>query len=190
MPVAHRTKTEGAALARYIPAVQAVATSLLRRFPLLTEDEVHDCVIDALFESGLCHDRSEAGSERYLYHAAYCNVTNAVASMRARRRRERDWCFEIAVYQRSTQTGESRRQHEIESACNEIETTLPDASLRAVFRLIRDGERSTSAAADALGVASLPPQQQYGAVKRQKDRLYRHLRRNPQVRQIACRALE
>ena len=48
---------------------------------------------------------------------------------------------------------------------------------RAVFSLMLEGERSTRAAAEAMGVGDLPPTEQTREVKRVKDRIKKRIQR-------------
>lgn len=58
-----------------------------------------------------------------------------------------------------------------------VAAAFPDPADRGLIRLMSDGERSTVAAAEVLGVGDLPPKEQAFVVKRHKDRIMKKLRR-------------
>lgn len=161
---------------------------LARRFPGLSADEIHDAVTDALLD---CARRSRSGTSngtfrRYMYHASYCNAANARKSSQARATREAAWAEQHQSTARSAYADSNDR---LGAACRAIEEQLPDEDMQIVFRLSISGVRATHAIAAALGLHALSREHQRQTVYREKDRMYRYLRRNRKIREIARTAL-
>jgi hypothetical protein len=61
---------------------------------------------------------------------------------------------------------------------------LPDRTMRATFSLCASGERSTRVFAMAVGLHNVPSAAQRRQVKREKDRLFKYMRRNKAIQTI------
>jgi hypothetical protein len=128
-----------------------------------------------------------AVNESALYVAAWRNARDFVASSRARVKRQQIWSL---LHFRDGMSDPSECEDAFVHACKRIARILPDDKMREIFRLLAEGERSTSAYAAILGVGSRPVPEQRHAVKNAKDKLYKFLRRNRSIRLIAEEALE
>jgi hypothetical protein len=86
------------------------------------------------------------------------------------------------------QSRDDDRQEKLRQACSRIHDLLLDERMRAVFCLWANGERH-DAFARHLDIYSMPISQQRAVIKREKDRLRKYLRRNPDIKTIAFEAL-
>lgn len=163
---------------------------LARRFPGLSADEIHDAVTDAVLDCTRrnMHAADNGALRRYMYHVSYCNAANARRSRQARTRREADWAEQRGQF--TYRVAYADTSHRLRAACRAIEELLPVKDMQIVFRLSISGERSAYTVADALGLHGSSREHQRQTVYRQKDRMYRYLRRNQKIREIAKAALE
>jgi len=166
---------------------EALLPVLHRKFPVPDDGLIYDAIVDAILEWH--HARrsiDDRPSEAYLFNAAKRNAINAVKAENARQMRERRWCREsMNTNTVSTLDDRGRLVHAVRA----IDRLLGDDRMRAVFRLVARGERKTAAFAEVLGLDHLPVREQRREVKREKDRLWKYVRRNTRIAAIARRAL-
>lgn len=164
---------------------------LSRAFPTLGEDRAEAAILAAVFDwwqRAPCN----AGvlSTHWLYRAAWRNARDIVASDRRRTERERRWAAEAA--HACCGSHEDRAQlgyEDCAEVCGAILCNLPDDRCRTFFRVWMRGEIRTEAYARAIGIQKLSEPRKRKEVKREKDRLVKHLRRNPVIRSLAARLL-
>ncbi|MGI8336756.1 hypothetical protein ACRYCC_43015 [Actinomadura scrupuli] len=164
---------------------------LKARWPRLAgTDALHDASVDALIgylQAPDRYDPTRAALLSWLELAAHRDLANDHAS--PRRTFERAWLVESAL-SAELGTGEGplleerlavRDVHPVEESSgvlSRIREAFPDAVDRElIFLYCIEGERSTKAAAEVLGIGGLPPGEQASEVKRHKDRILHKLRR-------------
>jgi hypothetical protein len=156
-------------------------------FPGLDTQLVEDAISESIIEWMRAAPPGSVTEVRsFLYRAAWRNLRDITASERARKGRERAWTAEQAQYTSISVAGESR----LEQVIALIQELLPDERLRTVFALRACGERRTSVYAAALELEEGDPAEAAAVVKREKDRLDKHLPRDARIRRIAAAALQ
>lgn len=162
------------------PKVKGIVAS---RYPEWRDtDELHDSVVDALFDY-IKHphkfDPSKTTLLGYLSMAARMDLLNRMpaASRRMKVMVPLDDVVELADLPRNVHTREDERED------NGLPPSLPpgfelDEMEMRVFQLIARGERSTEVFADVLGIRDLPQEDKRKKVKRFKDRLKKRIERS------------
>jgi hypothetical protein len=156
-------------------------------FPCLDTELVEDAISQSLIElMDAVPAPADANLRSFLYRAAWRNLHDISKSERARKERERAWARDGE----STTTVSEEDFDRLRQAIAQIQELLPDDRLRKVFALRAGGERRTSVYADALGIELGEAANAAVVVKREKDRLDKHLRRDVRIRRIAGAALQ
>lgn len=153
-------------------------------------DEAHDASIKVMidyFGAPQRYDPARGTLLHWLAIQAHADLVNDYRSAKKAFERDlelRDDVAEARVRRnrpgvRTTEPGvRDSYPSDIESPfLRRVASEFPEAADRRLIKLLIDGERSTTAAAEALGVADLPPPEQAAAVKRHKDRIMKKLRR-------------
>jgi hypothetical protein len=109
-----------------------------------------------------------------LHLAAWRNLRDVAADDRARQERERTWAREQGRFTRSSEAVHVELAQPVEL----IRDLLPNDRLRAVFALTATGKRRTSVYGEALGLDADDAANAAAVVKRENDRLDKHLRRD------------
>jgi hypothetical protein len=169
-----------------VAEVRRLVRPLRSAFPQFDMGAVEDALSSALLDWLRSARRDKTKDARgFLFRAAWRNLLDLGVSERARRDRERDWS--------AFRLDDTRIRREDESvvgrAITEIRERLSDDRLRIVFDLRARGERRTAVYARALGVEAEDSGMLRRSIKREKDRLDKHLQRDPEVRRIAAEAL-
>jgi hypothetical protein len=126
----------------------------------------------------LCTSHGPVPGDR-LYRDAWRNAANILRGEKRRRNRElRSWRLS------EDSSTAIMEQESFEQLVDSIRRTLPDKDMQAVFDTWIAGGRPTSAFASALGIAHTAPAEQARRVKREKDRMHKHLRRSVAVQEL------
>ncbi|SRR6266545_5591149 len=153
--------------------------AVLQHNPGCTPDEAYDSAVDALFaylDAPAAFDPARARLCTFLANIARKRAIDRLRARGSRQKREED--FHGVVELRSLAPNEEMEARvEVAELWSKVEQALPGDADRQALRLILDGERSTDVLADALGLASMAPAEQRGAVKRHRDRLLKALER-------------
>jgi len=163
------------------PLVQNLAP----KFPHIDDHTIRDGVIDALLEYCTRPNRFDEGRgiplDRFLQHASWRNVVNALrAEARRKAREERaEHAYTRSAVELDPAAGNllqeevARRQREQ----GELLRLLQNPKDQQILALQLQGERRTEAFAEILGISHLPMEAQRREVKRAKDRIDKILRR-------------
>jgi RNA polymerase sigma-70 factor, ECF subfamily len=152
------------------------------KWPDLRDSErMHDFAVDSIMSYLQAPDRYEPAKSSlltYLRMDAHGDLLNDHARLERARAAERQVAVEIVDEQRKGATDEhpSDREPPLMTLAQIREAFPDDRDRHAVLLLIAD-ERSTKAFAEIWDVADLPPDQQFLAVKRNKDRIKARIRR-------------
>ena len=148
--------------------VQHLSRAFRRTCPHLVQEAAERALLDYV------RSPERFAHPNYLYHAARCDLSN-LRRREARHRRGRVPVVEldgVAGKESSTQPLDALVRRE------QREWALAVAGdLRPVAELMFDGQRSTAVFADAMGLGSLPADEQERQVKRMKDRVAKRLQR-------------
>ena len=166
--------------------VEGVLNSLIgrlsKKFPdLYRSDLLYDAVTDALMEyikTPSKFDPSKRGLFGYLLMAAKGDLLNTLDKMQ--RRGEKEIIVEnVEVQELSRNNGLDlpavEDRIDIRTVRQELEKLFDKPEDRGIAHLILQGERSTDAYADILGIESLPLDEQRRLVKRHKDRIKKRI---------------
>jgi RNA polymerase sigma-70 factor (ECF subfamily) len=152
------------------------------KWPDLRDSErLHDFAVDSIIGYLQAPDRYEpTGSSllSYLRMDAHRDLLNEHARLKRARDIERHVAVEIIDEQRKGSIDEYPSDREPPSmTLAQIREAFPDARDRRAVLLLLQDERSTEAFAEVWDVADLPPDEQFAAVKRNKDRVKARIRR-------------
>ena len=165
-----------------------VAERLGRQWPALAgTDAVHDAAVEvfvAYLRDPHRYDPSRSNLVSWLYMQAHGDLTNDYRSPTRSFHQRR-----VAPLRESVESEDfARNLHLVESDNypSDIERDALDNALRALdddrdrrlLALLLDGDTSTEAAADALGIGHLPAEEQRIEVKRNKDRIKARIKRH------------
>lgn len=170
---------------------RAILPHLRARFPGTETEEVEDAVEDAIIDAVRNRQRLRQPSRGWLYYAAWRNVRDRAASIRARREREQFWVVEsrlngLVVYDPAIRSENAER---VKLVVNRIREQLPENE-KVVLSLLLDGVRDTEVYASALGISQLSTSRRHSEVARIKDRVRKRLRRNHSIAVAAATLLE
>jgi RNA polymerase sigma-70 factor (ECF subfamily) len=169
--------TATAELAETVGSV--VFEKLQRKYPRQDPEMVRDAAWDAVrgyMGQPAKFDPSKRGLVGYLVMAAERDLLNALA--KARRRREN-----LVDLVELVDVGGKKGQEQIEARMDadrirpELERLFTDRADRAALEMMLEGERSTAAFVEVLGLGDLRPEDQRREVKRCKDRVKKALER-------------
>jgi hypothetical protein len=155
--------------------------------PDLVQQAVNDALLDLCRRPGTFDPQRDPDLFRFLRRAASCDLSNALSAERRRTRKE----ILVGVVEDGPHAGNEEEeadpvrllmaresQQSLARLRDHLERTLPERD-RGVLRLLLDGERRTAAYARALGLQGEPSEFRR-EVKRAKDRVQKHLRREGQ----------
>lgn len=153
--------------------------AILQRNLGCTPDEAYDSAVDALFAYLSSPAEFDPGRARLCTFLADIARKRAIDRLRARgSRQKREEDFGGVVELRPSAPNEQMETRaEVAKLWSKVEEALPADADRQALRLILDGERSTEALAEALGLPSMAPADQRREVKRHRDRLLKALER-------------
>jgi RNA polymerase sigma-70 factor (ECF subfamily) len=142
-------------------------------------DDVYDSAIDVLVSYLRNPERFIAQKGRlstYLTQAARKRALDRHRSTEARRRREQEFG---GVFELRARSPKESLEISVEArlAVGRLERSKLPENDRALLRLVLQGERSTRAMAEAIGMGSLPEDDCKREVKRHRDRLMKRLAR-------------
>jgi RNA polymerase sigma-70 factor (ECF subfamily) len=138
-----------------------------------------DSAIDALFDylrSPSAYKRDKGRLCTFLTQAAKHKAIDRVRARAAEARRDQEFTS-IVELQQLAPNEEMERSAEAQELWRKIEQVVQDDQDRTAVALILDGERSTDALAEALGIRGLTPLERRRTVKRHRDRLMKTLER-------------
>jgi hypothetical protein len=181
----HRRLCEGEPLAvsDFLAAVFEPLACHLRRWRPGADE--HACLTAAgdaalaLVRNPAIYDPARRTLKGFLCMAAECDLLNELEK-EARHHRNRDHpdCVELAPDGRNPLPGSAEgEQPSFDDPRLAAEIARFTPAERAVFELMRAGERLTAAYVPALGVGHLPKDEQEREVKRAKDRITKRLQR-------------
>lgn len=160
-------------------ALEPLAASLRHQFPGADEHDCRSAAIDAiwdLIQNPAAYDPTRRGLRGFLQMAAAGDFRNFRRRQRKHHAgRESSECVELAADERNTLPDDTGPSFDDPPLAVEIDSFAADE--RAVFELMREGERDTPVFAAALGLGHLSPAEQADAVKRVKDRIKKRLQR-------------
>lgn len=142
-------------------------------------ENARDSSIDALFDylrspATYSPDRGRLGT--FLTQIAKHKAIDRIRARSAEARREQEFSSLVEVRE-SAPNEKMERSVEAQKLWQKIEQVVEDVRDRLALALILDGERSTDALADTLGVKADTPLERQRAVKRHRDRLMKILER-------------
>lgn len=163
---------------------------LRRRHPAVPHETIRDAAVDAALALILKPESYDAARGDLLSYLVEIGDHKVIDWLRAiYRRRERELSIGGATeLERLEEKGEVVRdstpiipyadrdklQPDLEAF---VESILPDPADRAVLEMVCLDRADSSAVAEALGIAHLPPQEQKAEVKRRRDRIMKRLTR-------------
>lgn len=165
-----------------LAALEPLVADLRRRFPRTDLDACHSAATDALLaliHDPACYDPTRSGLRGFLRVIARRKLISAIE----KERRHHVGRKSSEIVELAADGGNS--------PANEPADDLPsfdDPHLateiagfnkieRAVFELLRNGERATAVFAAAMGLSHLPAEEQAAEAKRAKDRVKQRLKR-------------
>lgn len=157
-----------------------------RSYPAVDDQLVMTGVVDAVLEYCAAPEQVVVEDGEHLLNlltrAAWRNVANSVRGERRRRTREERYGASSAVedVEHPSPLGillQEEETAERERRIDELMELLPAEADRELLRLRLGGERRTGAFAKVLGITELPIEEQRRAVKREKDRIDKVIRR-------------
>ena len=157
---------------------------LRMRFPSMAVGVDPDIYLSAVYEALTDYfknpgkyDPSRSGLMTYLRLAARRDLQNLLA--KETRHAKGRVSLEDVEFSRSDGNDISERAAEDMDGRRLIEELMEEMTPneRAVLSLMLEGERSSAAAAEAMGIGHLPPGEQAREVKRVKDRLKKRIQR-------------
>lgn len=154
-------------------------TETVRRDFRCSAEDAHDAVIDAIYDylgspEVYQYDRGRLSS--FLIRIAKRRYIDTWRSRAAEAGREKK--FADVVELRSPAPKETMEHAaEARQLWDKVEHIVTDTRDREALLLLLDGERSTGALAEVLGLSGLPELQQQREVKRHRDRLLKILSR-------------
>ena len=143
--------------------------------PTLIADAVTDSVMNYLKQPRK-FDPGRRGLLGYLKMAAEGDLQNALAKHRRRDRPTEDVEVAAAAGKIVVEPRDVLGELRAEDLRKRVDSLFDDVKDRHMVDLILDGERSTEAFAEVLGLGELPIGRQRSEVKRHKDRLKKRLR--------------
>lgn len=157
---------------------------LAARHPELQDEElIADAATDALInymKNPEQFDPGKRGLVGYLKMSAEGDLLNALAK-RKRLNEKIEFSEDVELLadhrNRSTEPVDVTTQIEAEEASRVIDELFPDSRDRKLADLVIQGERSTDAYAEILGLDGVSPEQRRREVKRHKDRIKKRLER-------------
>jgi RNA polymerase sigma-70 factor (ECF subfamily) len=168
--------------------LEPLIAQLARRHPNLPDPHLVESAVDDALLSYLMRpdqfDPRRLSLERYLRMSAHGDLLNALRAHAARLNPQRqrvaldDALAEQEVESPLDLTVEEQAAISQSPVWGRLHELVPDAVDYTMVLLMMDGERSTEAYADALGLGALPADDKAAEVKRHKDRLRKHLRRH------------
>jgi RNA polymerase sigma-70 factor, ECF subfamily len=161
--------------AHFVEPLMSVVRHDLRCDP----ENARDSSIDALFE--YLHSPRVYAPERgrlctFLTHVAKHKAVDRIRARSAEARREHEFSSLVEV-QGLTPNDNMERFAEAQKLWQRIEEVVQDERDRQALALILDGERSTDALAEALGIQADTQLERQRVVKRHRDRLVKTLER-------------
>lgn len=151
----------------------------VRRDLKCDSENARDSAIDALFE--YLHSPRAYNPERgrlctFLTQVAKHKALDRIRARSAEARREHEFGTLVEVRE-SAPNEKMERSAEAQRLWHRIQQVVQDERDRLALALILDGERSTDALADALGIQADTQPERQRAVKRHRDRLIKTLDR-------------
>lgn len=143
------------------------------------QDVAWDSMIDAIFEylrEPSTYQQSKGRLSTFLTRIAKRRAIDRIRKRSAEARREQEFVAGVEL-RTSAPKEEMERSLEARQLWRKVEQSVPDERDRAALALILDGERSTDALAEALGVGGLSDLERQREVKRHRDRLIMVLKR-------------
>lgn len=159
----------------YMPLLSRV----LMRKGVLDPEDARQSALDALLlylRQPERYDRQRGGLSNYLVQSAWGRAVDRHRSRVARTRNERSFADLVELHAPAPNE-ELERGMEVALALKRLEKCDITQKDQAVLRLILQGERSTRALAEVLGLGSLPEDEMRREVKRHRDRLMKLLER-------------
>jgi len=142
-------------------------------------DTARDSAIDAVFEylgSPSTYQQAKGRLSTLLAQITKRRATDRIRSRSAEARREQEFGA-IVELRAPAPKEEMERAVEARELWQKVEQAVEDDRDRAALALILDGERSTEALAEALGIQGLSQLERQRQVKRHRDRLVKTLER-------------
>lgn len=142
-------------------------------------DTARDSAIDAIFEylgAPSSYQPSKGRLSTFLAHITKRRATDRIRARSAEARRKQEF-GSVVELRASAPKEEMERAVVARELWHKVEQALKDDGDRAAVALILDGERSTEALAEALGIHGLPQLERQREVKRHRDRLVKVLER-------------
>lgn len=169
----------------------ALVDRLNSRWPTRAHtDEAHDAAIKVMvdyFTAPQRFDPDRATLLHWLAIQAHADLVNDYRSAKKAFERDVELRDDVAeARERRNRPGVRKNQpgardsypSDMESPfLRRVACEFPESADRRLIKLLIDGDRSTTAAAEALGVGDLPAAEQAAVVKRNKDRIMKKLRR-------------
>ena len=140
-------------------------------------DTARDSAIDAVFEylrSPSVFQQQKGRLSTFLAKIAKHRATDRIRSRSAEARREQNFCAVVELLTPAPKE-EMERAVEARKLWEKVEQAVQDDQDRAALALILDGERSTEALAEALGLNVTSKLERQREVKRHRDRLVKTL---------------
>lgn len=142
-------------------------------------ENARDSAIDALFEylgSPEAYNPDRGRLCTFLTQVAKRNAIDRIRARSAEFRREQEFSTVVEVRE-SAPNEKMERSAEAQRLWERIEQAVQNERDRLALALILEGERSTEALADALGIQAVTQLERQRAVKRHRDRLLKVLER-------------
>jgi RNA polymerase sigma-70 factor (ECF subfamily) len=153
--------------------------SALRHDLRCDSENARDSSIDALFDylrSPTAYDPNRGRLCTFLTQIAKHKAVDRIRSRSAEVRREQEFSSFVEVRE-SAPNEKMERSVEAGKLWGKIEQVVENEQDRLALALILDGERSTEALAEALGIEATTALERQRAVKRHRDRLMKILER-------------
>lgn len=149
--------------------------------PHLVREGVTDALLDYAERPAMFDPAKRVPLDRFLAHAAWCNVRDLLRSEKRRKVREEKSTLlfgeELVALPDSAANSEESRVQEARDQTSQLMDLLDNPTDRQVFALQLAGERRTVEFAKVLGLQELPAAEQRKEVKRAKDRIRVQLKR-------------